>query len=57
MRWKFVPITNEMYVIPGETALAFFNAKNETDGDIVGISTYSVVPAKTAQYVFLLEFL
>ncbi len=50
MKWRFVPVTREIYVVPGETALAFFEAKNETDEDIVGISTYSVVPAKAAQY-------
>jgi cytochrome c oxidase assembly protein subunit 11 len=35
--------------VPGETALAFFTAVNATDEDIVGISTYSVVPTKAAQ--------
>ncbi|KAJ3413789.1 Cytochrome c oxidase assembly protein cox11, mitochondrial [Chytridiales sp. JEL 0842] len=50
MKWKFTPQTKEVYVVPGETALAFFTAYNPTDEDIVGISTYSVVPAKAAQY-------
>ena len=50
MKWKFSPVTKDMKVIPGETALAFYTAKNETDEDIVGISTYSVVPAKAAPY-------
>lgn len=50
MRWKFVPTTRHMYVVPGETALAFYTAQNPTLEDIVGISTYSVVPAKAAQY-------
>ena len=50
MKWRFAPVTKEIHVVPGETALAFFEAKNETDEDIVGISTYSVVPAKAAQY-------
>jgi cytochrome c oxidase assembly protein subunit 11 len=36
--------------VPGETSLSFFKASNPTDEDIVGISTYSVVPAKAAQY-------
>ncbi|KND01728.1 uncharacterized protein SPPG_03521 [Spizellomyces punctatus DAOM BR117] len=50
MRWSFVPVTQEISVVPGETALAFYTAHNPTDEDIVGISTYSVVPAKAAQY-------
>ncbi|KAI9208632.1 cytochrome c oxidase assembly protein COX11, mitochondrial-like protein [Polychytrium aggregatum] len=50
MKWHFVPETKELYVQPGETALAFFTAYNPLDEDIVGISTYSVVPPKAAQY-------
>ncbi|KAJ3158850.1 Cytochrome c oxidase assembly protein cox11, mitochondrial [Geranomyces michiganensis] len=50
MRWSFVPVTPEIHIVPGETALAFYTAHNPTDEDIVGISTYSVVPAKAAQY-------
>ncbi|KAJ3068007.1 Cytochrome c oxidase assembly protein cox11, mitochondrial, partial [Quaeritorhiza haematococci] len=50
MKWKFTPVTREVRVVPGETALAFYMAENPTDEDIVGISTYSVVPAKAAQY-------
>ncbi|KAJ3194812.1 Cytochrome c oxidase assembly protein cox11, mitochondrial, partial [Dinochytrium kinnereticum] len=46
MKWKFVPQTREISVLPGETALAFYTAENPTDTDIVGISTYSVTPAK-----------
>ncbi|KAJ3190574.1 Cytochrome c oxidase assembly protein cox11, mitochondrial [Irineochytrium annulatum] len=51
MKWKFVPQTREISVVPGETALAFYTAINPTDEDVVGISTYSVTPPKTAQYV------
>ncbi|KAJ3096125.1 Cytochrome c oxidase assembly protein cox11, mitochondrial [Phlyctochytrium planicorne] len=50
MKWKFVPNTRDISVLPGETALAFYTAKNPTPNDIVGISTYSVTPAKAAQY-------
>ncbi|KAJ1548382.1 Cytochrome c oxidase assembly protein cox11, mitochondrial, partial [Nowakowskiella sp. JEL0078] len=48
--WKFTPQTRSISVQPGETALAFYIAKNESDKDIVGISTYSVVPPRAAQY-------
>ncbi|KAJ3145995.1 Cytochrome c oxidase assembly protein cox11, mitochondrial [Geranomyces variabilis] len=50
MRWSFTPVTPEIHIVPGETALAFYTAHNPTNEDIVGISTYSVVPAKAAQY-------
>lgn len=40
--WTFKPAQPNVTVRPGETALAFYTAKNETDGDIIGISTYNV---------------
>lgn len=37
-------------VAPGETALAFYTAKNPTEKPIIGISTYNVVPFEAGQY-------
>lgn len=37
-------------VAPGETALAFYTAKNPLDKPITGISTYNVVPFEAGQY-------
>lgn len=37
-------------MFPGETALAFYTAKNPTDVPVVGISTYNVVPFEAGQY-------
>lgn len=37
-------------MVPGETALAFYTAKNPTDKPVVGISTYNVVPFEAGQY-------
>lgn len=37
-------------VVPGETALAFYRAKNPTNKPIIGISTYNVVPFDAGQY-------
>ncbi|MBN3300599.1 RB40B protein, partial [Amia calva] len=37
-------------VVPGETALAFYRAKNPTDKPVIGISTYNVVPYEAGQY-------
>ncbi|PJF17532.1 COX11-like protein [Paramicrosporidium saccamoebae] len=48
--WKFVPEQKSIAVVPGQTALAFYSAENNGDRDIVGMATYSVVPAKAAQY-------
>lgn len=50
MRWNFQPQQNMITVYPGETALAFYTAKNPTDQTVVGISTYNVVPFEAGQY-------
>lgn len=50
MNWSFVPETAEINVVPGETTLAFYKAKNLSNKDIIGFSTYSVDPMKSAQY-------
>ena len=48
--WKFTPLQKEVYVVPGETALVFYRAKNMSKEDIVGMATYSVSPDHVAQY-------
>lgn len=50
MRWNFHPQQNEIIVHPGETALAFYTARNPTDAPVIGISTYNVVPFEAGQY-------
>lgn len=50
IQWNFRPQQTEIYVVPGETALAFYRAKNPTDKPIIGISTYNVVPFEAGQY-------
>jgi len=37
--WSFVPLQKEIEVYPGDTALAFFMAKNLTDQPITGVAT------------------
>lgn len=50
MRWNFKPQQYEIKVMPGETALAFYTAKNPTDNPVTGISTYNVVPFEAGAY-------
>ncbi|GMT24702.1 hypothetical protein PFISCL1PPCAC_15999 [Pristionchus fissidentatus] len=50
MRWEFRPQQHEIYVHPGETALAFYTARNPTDKPIVGISSYNLTPFQAAYY-------
>ncbi|KAK0635122.1 cytochrome c oxidase assembly protein CtaG/Cox11-domain-containing protein [Bombardia bombarda] len=48
--WKFTPQQREVRVLPGETALAFYTATNNSPHDIIGVATYSVTPAQVAPY-------
>jgi len=49
--WKFTPQQREVRVLPGETALAFYTATNNSPTeDIIGVATYSVTPAQVAPY-------
>ncbi|KAM8946570.1 cytochrome c oxidase assembly protein COX11, mitochondrial [Pelodytes ibericus] len=50
LHWNFRPQQSEVYVVPGETALAFYRAKNSTDQPVIGISTYNVIPYEAGQY-------
>ena len=42
--WKFTPCQQFVSVLPGETSLAFYKAKNLSNKDIIGIATYNVTP-------------
>jgi cytochrome c oxidase assembly protein subunit 11 len=50
MPWTFTPTQSNVKIIPGETALAFYTAKNNSDKAIVGVATYNVIPSKAALY-------
>ncbi|CAG8434731.1 7807_t:CDS:2 [Diversispora eburnea] len=50
LQWSFVPQQLDVRVLPGETALAFYTAKNKSNQDIIGMATYNVTPSKVAPY-------
>ncbi|KAJ8492145.1 hypothetical protein OPV22_013866 [Ensete ventricosum] len=50
MPWKFTPTQREVRVKPGESALAFYTAKNHSSTPITGVSTYNVTPMNAAVY-------
>lgn len=50
MPWKFRPTQRDVKVVPGETALAFYTVKNESDKAISGVATYNVFPPKAGLY-------
>lgn len=53
--WQFQPQQRYVNVLPGETSLAFYKAKNTGKEDIIGIATYNVTPAKVAPYFAKVE--
>lgn len=53
--WKFVPQQKFVDVLPGESSLAFYRAKNESNGDVIGIATYNVTPDRIAPYFSKVE--
>lgn len=48
--WNFRPLTDHIKVYPGETALAFYRAKNPLDELVIGVATYTVLPYEAGQY-------
>ncbi|KAH9935242.1 cytochrome c oxidase assembly protein CtaG/Cox11-domain-containing protein [Amylocystis lapponica] len=42
-------------VLPGETSLAFYKARNTSKNDIIGIATYNVTPDRIAPYFAKVE--
>lgn len=50
MRWNFRPQQSEVKLFAGETALAFYTARNPTSVPIDGVSTYNVIPFEAGAY-------
>merc|ERR1712019_300223 len=50
--WEFVPQQKKMVVGLGETALAFYRAKNTTDRPIIGVSVYHMIPPEVGLPIF-----
>ncbi|KAJ7455347.1 cytochrome c oxidase assembly protein CtaG/Cox11, domain-containing protein [Mycena galericulata] len=53
--WTFTPQQRFVTVLPGETSLAFYTAKNNSKQDIIGIATYNVTPDRVAPYFSKVE--
>ncbi|MDP6516789.1 MAG: cytochrome c oxidase assembly protein [Alphaproteobacteria bacterium] len=48
--WRFRPAQREVTVRVGESALAFYSARNLSDRALVGTATYNVTPQKVGTY-------
>lgn len=46
--WTFEPLQRSVRVLPGETALVFYRAKNTGKEDLIGIATYNMTPEKVS---------
>lgn len=49
--WKFFPQQRFVDVLPGESSLAFYKAKNESKRDVIGIATYNVTPDRVGRRI------
>lgn len=54
--WSFVPQQKFIDVLPGESSLAFYTAKNNSKEDIIGIATYNVTPDRVSLREFMARF-
>ncbi len=50
MDWDFVPEQREIKLRIGDTALAFYRAKNNMSEPFTGVSTYNVIPPQAGLY-------
>lgn len=48
--WEFKPQQKRLTVAPGETALAFYRARNLTDKPVIGVSVYHMIPPEAGLY-------
>jgi cytochrome c oxidase assembly protein subunit 11 len=48
--WSFYPCQKDITLRIGETALAFFRARNNGDKPVIGVSTYNVLPPQAGLY-------
>lgn len=48
--WEFKPVDRSMEVQLGQTGLAYYTAKNNSDKPVTGVATFNVTPVKAAPY-------
>ena len=53
--WEFQPVQREMSLQVGETGLAFYRARNDSNVPLVGTATFNVTPLKAGLYFSKIE--
>lgn len=48
--WELKPSISKMKVYPGDTALTFYTAENESEETLTGVATYNVTPPRAGIY-------
>lgn len=51
LAWNFKPLQQDITVSPGETALAFYTARNPLKEAVTGVATYNVMPFEAGLYL------
>lgn len=55
MDWSFQPVRREVRVRVGETIVAYYRARNNTDRALVGSATFNITPLKAGSYFSKIE--
>lgn len=55
MDWGFQPVRREVQVRVGETMVAYYRARNNTDQPLVGSATFNITPLKAGSYFSKIE--
>ena len=50
LNWSFKPAQRSIKTRIGESVLAFYTAKNNSDESITGVATYNILPFEAGQY-------
>lgn len=55
MEWEFQPVQRELSMKIGESAVAFYRARNVADSSVTGTASFNVTPLKAGKYFNKIE--
>lgn len=55
LAWSFQPVRREIRVRVGETTVAYYRARNDSDRPLTGTATFNVTPLKAGSYFSKIE--